>query len=236
MAYLSTLFMRSASRWRCFFSFLADFTFPRACVGCGAPNTLICSPCAQSLPRAESIPEHHEGHTGLAASALFRYHNQPVERLIWSLKYRGDTEAARFFAHELHDALAEDISELALFSDGRPPLLIPIPLSTKRERERGYNQMQLVSRELARISSDMVDYRADLLKKVRDTPPQTRLERAARLKNLHGAFAALKPDEVRGRTVILVDDVVTTGATLAEAARALRAAGASEIIALTLAH
>ena len=112
-------------------------------------------------------------------------------------------------------------------------LVIPMPLSAQRLRERGYNQSAELARRLAPGRS-----RHDLLLRLRDTPAQSTLPRATRLRNLRGAIAVspLKAGLLKGRKLLLVDDVMTTGASLHAAALALRAAGAQEVHAAVFAR
>jgi len=110
--------------------------------------------------------------------------------------------------------------------------LIPIPLAPKRLRTRGYNQSDVLARALAR--KWRIPVLPDLLLRTRETPTQTALTPGTRLANVAGAFSAMKPGA--GKMVVLVDDVFTTGATLAEAARALEDAGATTIHAVTFAR
>lgn len=115
----------------------------------------------------------------------------------------------------------------------RAELVLPIPLSLQRLAQRGYNQSWQLAK---RLSPDKAH--ADLLLRIRDTPSQRDLPRAQRLTNLVGAFAVdpLKAATLRGRRVVLVDDVMTSGASLHTAARALRQAGATHISAVVLAR
>lgn len=210
---------------------LLAIAFPNACAGCGAADTVICTRCARTLPRA-SAPQH----CAEATIALFRYAHPAVRQLIWQLKYRGNRAVAAFFARGLHDVLVEELAERALFTHMAMPLLIPIPLGRKRRRMRGFNQSELVARELAAIAPHLLEYRPDILKKIRETPAQTTLGRTERLRNLSNAFAIAEEHNLRGRTIILIDDVITTGSTIAHASKALRAAGASDIFCCALAH
>ncbi len=106
-----------------------------------------------------------------------------------------------------------------------PDLVVPVPLHPRRLRERGFNPATLLARALARERRVRLDPVA--LRRVRDTPSQTRLDRRARRRNVRGAFVARARVPPR---VWLVDDVVTTGSTLGEAARALRRAGARSVV------
>lgn len=112
-------------------------------------------------------------------------------------------------------------------------LLVPMPLSRERLRERGFNQALVLARQLDATKTD-----ATLLLRVRDTPAQSALDRAARLRNVQGAFLVdpLRAAAARGRRLVLVDDVMTSGASLHAAAQALRAAGAAHITALVVAR
>jgi len=112
-------------------------------------------------------------------------------------------------------------------------LLLPVPLSRQRLQQRGYNQALELARHLAPAKAA-----PDLLLRIRDTPPQSSLQRAERLRNVQGAFAVepLRQTEVRGKRVVLLDDVMTSGASLFAAAQALRDAGAAHITGLVLAR
>lgn len=112
-------------------------------------------------------------------------------------------------------------------------LLLPVPLSRQRLQQRGYNQALELARQLAPAKTA-----PGLLLRIRDTPPQSSLQRAERLRNVQGAFAVepLRQTEVRGKRVVLIDDVMTSGASLFAAAQALRDAAAAHITGLVLAR
>lgn len=129
------------------------------------------------------------------------------------------------------DDLAAAMLPLRPTTDG-PSVLIPIPLAPKRLRERGYNQSEMLARALAR--QWRIPVALDVLVRARETPTQTTLTPATRLANVAGAFSAKHPGS--RRVGVLVDDVFTTGATLAEAARALEQAGATRVMGVTFAR
>lgn len=112
--------------------------------------------------------------------------------------------------------------------------LVPVPLHRKRKRERGFNQSQVLARELARVRG--LEVVEGALVRVRNVPPQTSLEAAGREANVRGAFAVKRRARVEGRVLVLVDDVFTTGSTLGECGLALKRGGAREVRALTLAQ
>jgi ComF family protein len=117
---------------------------------------------------------------------------------------------------------------------GGASAVVPVPLSPRRLRERGFNQAELIARAVAREAG--LPLRRRILRKTRERPPQAGLSAAARRKNARSAYRARLPRSLRGKTLLLVDDVLTTGATAESAARALLAAGAGAVDVLTLAR
>jgi len=142
---------------------------------------------------------------------------------------------------KLGSLLAPVCESLEASRDAGEAILIPVPLHTARQRERGYNQAELLAlglvRTLPRLPSG-AELRLDkgILKKIRATPPQAGLSVTARHENVRGVFAVTAPERVRDRVIILVDDVMTTGATLSSCATALKRAGARRVLGLTLAR
>jgi len=168
---------------------------------------------------------------------LFDYRNERVRAIVWEIKYRRNHTLADFIADSLHDEIFEYVSNAAVFDGGAPPLLIPVPMSTARRKERGYNQTEFLAERLRRRElGRFAIYRPNALSKHKHTPSQTGLTRAERLENLRGAYSVPVPALIAGRTVILIDDVTTTGATIAEIRKTLLEAGASNVVAFTIAH
>jgi ComF family protein len=157
---------------------------------------------------------------GIRSAALFA---GPLQRALHRLKYRRDVSLA--------DALAPIM--LTTWREHNLPagMVMPVPLSAGRLRERGYNQAGLLARGFADLAR--LPYADRALRRVRHTESQVHLSAVARRENVASAFAA-DGRRVKGQIVILVDDVCTTGATLAACAEALRAAGASQVWGLTL--
>lgn len=151
----------------------------------------------------------------------------PWSGLIADYKFKGQTGWARAFATLMRSTpWVEPVLEDA-------DVVLPIPLSRERLAERGFNQALQLAKALAPSRT-----RAGLLLRIRHTATQAELDRAARLRNVQGAFALdpLQPAQVRGKRVVLVDDVMTSGASLYSAAHALRLAGAAGVSALVLAR
>lgn len=200
------------------FSGIVDLLAPPGCAACAAPLAVRESPfCTACEPLVEPLDLAHEGF-----HALFRY-GGPVAAAIRRLKYEGFSEVAQAFSADLRAAAAG-------LPDGLDAVTA-IPLTRKRLRERGYNQSGLIARQVARARS--LPYRPYWLERVREAHPQAGQSRAQRLAQVHGAFVA--SPKVAGKTLVVVDDVRTTGATLADATRALHEAGARAVVQLTLA-
>ena len=154
----------------------------------------------------------------------------PVRKLVHGLKYRRETWLAPVLGEWMHGCF------LAHYADERPDVVAPIPLHPFKRLRRGYNQSELLARDLARRLG--LPCAPRLLARVRDTATQTRKDRDARRRNVSGAFAVprARAPYAFGKRVLLVDDVMTTGATFAAAASALRAAGAARVLCLSAAR
>lgn len=164
-------------------------------------------------------------------TALFSFKDPLVRALIHEAKYHGSVRAFNILGEALHDYLCEWTDEEG-FSAGNCTI-IPIPLSEKRKRERGYNQVEKV---LTRGTRDLsITICTDLLVRMRDTVSQTTLSRNARKENMHGAFSTTRIP-LRHHTYILLDDVLTTGATIQAAIDTLKRSGATRVVPLALAH
>lgn len=180
------------------------------------------------------------GREGLVA--LFDYQDPLVRTAIWELKYRGNRVVAALLAEVLFDELSAELSEREIFENFTRPLLVPIPLSKKRRRQRDFNQCEILLDELEKLdTSKIFEIQKNLLIKIKDTSSQTKTDsRASRLKNLRGAFAvsesAASAGAALGRNIIVIDDVITTGATLSETRKTLRRAGARKVLGFALAH
>ncbi len=157
------------------------------------------------------------------------YHEEGIKNLIWHLKYSGVRDIGQLLSQILADYLvARDLVEY--FQSGA---VIPVPLHRKRERERSYNQAAMLAENLAkRLGLELLP----ALKRVRDTESQVDLPRDKRFENVAGAFEAAPTASLGERKILLIDDVATTGATLSECAKVLRAQGAGEIWGLVVAR
>lgn len=169
---------------------------------------------------------------------FLQYKDKTVQAVIHSLKYKGGKKAAALLADLVLNGLIEDLSEKMEWQGSEKAILIPVPMSKKRRAERGFNQTELLAEALMeRGGKDFFDYFPSVLEKDAKTPPQTSIKtRTERLKNMTGAFSLRDPEKVKGRSVVLIDDVTTTGATLIEARKVLLQGGAKDVMCLSVAH
>jgi ComF family protein len=213
--------------------------FGGTCFLCrGRAGGLLCAACEAELPAAPepACPRcalaspggsvcgrclTHAPHYDATVSALA--YDFPADALIHALKFRGELALAEL----LGTLLARKLSVV-----GPLDFLVPVPLAAARLRSRGYNQAAEVARTVARLAR--VPLRARLCERVKDTPPQTELPWAERERNVRGAFGCT--GEARGARVAVVDDVMTTGATLDALASTLKAAGAARVVNLVVAR
>ena len=212
--------------------------FPPRCAACGRPGAAICQPCLATATRLPH-PQCRQCTRPLTYGdqcARCRLEQRRINHLYVPYAYTPPIlQAVHRFKYANKRYLAADLANLAMSAlppDLQVDLVVPIPLASSRERQRGYNQGRLLAAEVARHLDRPLD--CDVLIRLRDTPPQTSLPRARRLDNVRGAFRALR--KLSGTRILLVDDVTTTGATIEAATRALRRRGAAWVGALALAR
>ena len=223
MPYLNTLFQN-----------VLNVIFPVNCVSCKTPGIDLCKICLKNSPSAER-------ETAKWIFSLYDYRHSSIKKALWLFKYKGKKRLAGIFAEIIYDKILEELSELSIMENFRNIILIPIPLSSKRLRERGYNQTELICQELIKINSVRhgIDMKLEnnILIKQKETEHQARIEnRRERLRNIIGSFAVKNEELIKNQNIILIDDITTTGATLNEARKILKKAGARKIIAFTVAH
>lgn len=168
-------------------------------------------------------------------SALM-YRNPIASNLVWLIKYKRHAKAIALGAELLFSMIADDVGDSVAFEKLRP-LLIPVPLFKRRKHERGFNQTELLAEKIMEIGgTEFLSYKPHLISKVRATAPQTSLNKEKRMRNVEGSFQVTQKESVAGQTIFLVDDVVTTGATLSEIKKILIEAGAKRVSGYTIAH
>ena len=172
--------------------------------------------------------------------ALFSYKDPLVKALIWNIKFRMNKKCIKLAGKLLHEEIIKIISTHSQDSPFDAPLLIPVPLSPQRKRQRTYNQTECLVEEIIKntittMGTIVVETGASLVIK-KNVSTQTSLSRKERQENLRNSFVVTHPEKIAGRNIIIIDDVITTGATVTELSKVLREAGAKKIIALALAH
>lgn len=202
---------------------LLDLFFPGKCAFCG--NTCargVCEACEGALPRTELPLREGRGY-GKCAVPL-KYEGRVREALL-RFKFRGGRGAAAGFGRLLGQCVAQELG-------GAFDVVTYAPVSAKRRAARGYDQAYLLARETARCW-DVEPL--TLLRKTGDNPPQSGLDADQRRRNVVGVYEPCDPEKIRGKRVLLIDDILTTGSTLSECARVLRGAGASSVVCACLA-
>ena len=203
-----------------------DWLFPRYCLGCGAVGTLGCARCLAAVPMlsADAIGQI----VGVdKAWAGFAYAQPLLKRLLRGWKYEG--------WHEAEPAIATLVDRWAVSHGAalvpEDVLAVPVPLHPLRHQERGFNQAETISAALAGTLE--LEHDAGALRRTRYNAPQARTHDRTAIGGT-SLFVA-DPARVRGRVILLCDDVLTTGATAQEAATALKVAGAAKVLVFTLA-
>lgn len=240
--------LRNALHIKEIFSRIQRFIWDEFCIVCNAPGNFVCATCTSHLPFVNGsccticgVPFPHLGDGVSPVSAhpcgdclkknphydkhraLMSY-TGVAKDLVHALKYHGEFWIRRYYTSCL-DRIKNKFTDT--------DVIMPLPLHNQRLRERGFNQSQL----LAEAWRDGL-HKPILLKTLvrsKNTAPQTGFDREVRLKNLRGAFAVNDRDAIKGKTILLVDDVHTTGSTLSMASFALKRAGAEKVCATTLA-
>lgn len=232
--------------------YLLHILFPRTCFSCGKdlawnadfplcpacengltlPGPLICQRCGVVLKSGGAHCFHCRGSKEdkfkckiIRSACNF---NEFSRGLVHALKYQG----VDYIASPMGAFMAQRFSMLAELTGAN--LVIPVPLFPKRAKKRGYNQSELLARAFCKATG--LSLNTASLVRVRDTDSQTKLGREARVSNMTGAFEVKNATAVKGKIILLMDDVATTGATLEACAQALRKAGAKRVMAYTFAR
>ncbi|MCP4631476.1 MAG: ComF family protein [candidate division Zixibacteria bacterium] len=229
---------------------LACFLFPPFCYICNNPlkdgRSAICNDCRKNVfltirsssplcPVCQSFyPDifdncrHCSGRRSPGKLYCLTGFDSNMRELIHAFKYAGRIEIGAELADKAYDIYGN--FEFILNAD----LIIPVPLYYRKELDRGYNQAGILAERLSLKTSKPFD--KTNLKRVKNTKSQTHLNTQQRYTNVRGAFKVKNPSAVKGKRIVLVDDVVTTGATLYECSRSLKKAGASKVVSLTIAR
>jgi ComF family protein len=189
-----------------------------------------------SADMIDSIPEAYEIKNS-KYKALFLYKNKIMRKAIWMIKYEKNYGMTKKLSGLMHEFILENLSDETAFANFDNPLMIPIPMHNNNLKKRGYNQSELLAKEIFKIDGGKnFNISCDALIKIKETPHQSDLKnRNERLKNLKDCFSA-DEKKIKNRNIILIDDVITTGTTMNEASKTLKDAGAKKVIGFSLAH
>lgn len=219
-----------------------DIFYPKKCITCGKHGENICFDCASKVEKIQTLtcfgcgklsengklcPKCKRGFgNSLDQILIAAKYETPIPEMISALKYDGFVEISELLGELLYEKYNKSISDA-------DAILVPVPLHKDKEKQRGFNQSVLLSKYLSNQSGNII---CPCLVRIRNTRTQVGLHRKERIRNISGAFRAIESIELSGKTVILIDDVITTGATLFECGRCLKQAGAKKVIALVVAR
>ncbi|MEI7792773.1 MAG: ComF family protein [Candidatus Berkelbacteria bacterium] len=222
---------------------LLNIFYPKLCVSCGKYGQYLCAGCAGEIELLKTPTCFYCGKISpngksclncrarmktdlFAIIPAVRYDIGPMKEIIHQLKYCGVSELAEILA----ELIFQKIKNLDF---GKNIIIVPVPLNIKKKNIRGYNQAELLAKYLSdRLECDF----ADILVRCRNTASQTTLHRRERLLNLKSAFRCIDSNIIRGKTVLLIDDVATTGATLSECSNVLKESCAKKVIGVVAAR
>ena len=232
------------------YSWFLDLIFPVRCIGCGKFGDYICRSCLGTILLKKNFecvgckrntPFGQTcflcAKTNLIDQLLIvaDYKNPLVEKTLKFFKYKFITDLERPLSVLMKKYLKWLTLDKKFNIFGANPLLISVPLHPRRLNWRGFNQSELLAKDLA--DTFQMEMAGDVIERMVNNVPQADIkEREERLKNLNGIFKILNKEKITGREVLLIDDVCTTGATLNECARVLKAGGATKVVALVIAR
>ena len=218
---------------------MLDFFLPRFCISCanklGNEERFICNPCFSKIELTTSIRIQeefnrkflHDKFVSNFYSAFVFHDNSAIQKLIHSLKYEQNYLLGIFLGKKTGQILNDFITKLNV------DLIIPIPLHHLRKAERGFNQSQEISKGLSKELN--ISIKNNILSRTKFTKTQTKFTLIERKLNIEGAFKLKHKKEISGKKIILVDDVITTGATTSECAKLLVENGADKVYAISVA-
>ncbi len=211
--------------------YILDTIFPIHCLSCRKQNEIVCEKCLDDITLNEITDRNY-------IYSSYSYKDKLMKKIIWNLKYYNKKDLGIFFGQILYRNYIEEINELRLFNLGQSVLVIPVPLSKKRQKDRGYNQAQVIANGFCnQANTDVLELQKDTVVKTRDTIPQAHIKnKRNRLNNARGVYKIINPSIVKNRNIIIIDDVTTTGGTIDEIKKLLEKAGARKVIGITIAH
>ncbi|MBI9071978.1 MAG: ComF family protein [Melioribacteraceae bacterium] len=218
---------------------IADFFLPRLCLGCSSKleykENIVCLSCIKNIKDADSKRINSEFERKFEEEKIISNFYSPfifekeglLQDIIHSLKYSSNIKAGTFLGRLLFEKAEKKIT------DWNCDLLIPIPLHRVKKAERGYNQSYYITKELSKLSKIKMDDSSVSRSKFTDS--QTNYNLKERKENISDAFKCRNGKNINGKSIILIDDVITTGSTITECGKVLKEKGAKNIFALSIA-
>ncbi len=205
--------------------------FPTNCVGCHEKDEILCDDCIKKLQLTNR-------ETSKNIVAVFDYRDDVIRKAIWELKYHNKRYLGEKLGQLLYEFLIEEVSDLKTAVAGKPIIVIPTPISNKKTKVRGYNQALAIAKGFCRFANaETFELKSNLVFKNKDTAPQAKItNRKRRLENVRDVFDIKNSEIVKGRTIIIIDDVTTTGGTISEIMKVLKKAGAKKVVGFAVAH
>ena len=212
-------------------NFILDILFPIKCLNCNKSNDILCENCIFTIRRTER-------ETQKDIYAIFDYRDKIIKKVIWELKYYHKRYLGEKLGQLMYEDFIEEISELKTIVSGRPILVLPVPISIKKTKTRGYNQSLVIAKWFCNYAPiGTFELQDKIIFKKIETIPQAKIHnRKKRLENIYDVFEIKNKELIKGRTIIIIDDVTTTGGTINEIIRILKKAGAKKVIGFAIAH
>ena len=218
-----------------FYFALLNLLYPQDCLVCSSrirelKTAELCGPCSDRMMTYVDTPHWSETEKEFAFDAAYHIasYDDIVKKCICLFKYDGKTRLSKILGAVMAEYAALNFAAAGI------DVVVPVPLHPVKQRERQFNQSDMIAEHIAKRLG--VDLRKNWLKRIKYTSAQTGLTREQRLRNLKGAFLVRHDADLRDKTVLLVDDVMTTGATLHECSKAVKSAGAKRVLAYSLAR
>lgn len=213
------------------FNLLDKIFFADKCLGCETVGPELCKKCLATLPAPDrDLPNY--------VYALYEYRNKIIKKILTDAKYRKRFSGLATFGRVMADAIIDIVSEYTELNNYSRILIIPVPITNKRQRNRGFNQSEIIANEIMKnLSDERFKIEKTIVYKTKDRTPQASIKnRNERLISPVGTFAVKNKEKLQGAFCIIIDDITTTGGTIKEMRRILLESGASRVIGLTIAH
>lgn len=211
-----------------FFSRFISLLFPETCVLCGKEDTSLCEPCVQRFLPAPYIED-------TLIHSLFSYQDKKVRDAIHAFKFKHIKSIAEHFAPLIHETIQNIREQNLMLESAGQITLLPIPKMQSHISIRGFDAVSYLCKKIAPYGKNIYVVDTDSVLRT-NTKAQVGLSREQRLVNMRNAFRIINKEALRGKSVCIVDDVMTTGSTLRELRKVCLEVGAKEVFAITIAH